>query len=68
MNLEHGIDVKNDLIFLEVSNHYGKCYFKSFWLTKVNSRNKDYGYVDFIRRWSEVLEGTKGLQTVCPFS
>jgi hypothetical protein len=39
-----------------------------FWLRKVNSRNKDHGHVDFIRRWREVLEGTKGLQIVSPFS
>lgn len=51
MNLEHGVDVKNDLIFWEVSNHYGKYYFKDFLVKKSNSRNKDHGHVDFIRRW-----------------
>jgi hypothetical protein len=34
MNLEHGVDVKNDLIFWEVSNHYGKYYFKDFLVKK----------------------------------
>lgn len=34
MNLEYGVDVKNDLIFWEVSNYYGKYYFKDFLVKK----------------------------------